>query len=674
MYPVFRPVRLIVTAALLAGGLLQAPLRAAPVTVNFEADTPGAKPDGFQSVATNLVSFSDTLGANLSVVDAGVESSGQGLVVAGDDTSALQMDFATPICSLSLLFGNDDPNLTSVGDQAILTVFDGPTQVGQAQVLVNRNDAADQTIAVQGVTFNRAVFRYADSGGNSVNLTEVVDNVVFVPGSAPEFVGATPTAGATLNACVGQPLQVPIQVDDTDSDSVTLAASFPGGTPINPSGNPNLGTALNTSGGSQPVTTLTLTPTAGSGSTYPLSVTVTDPDGCVVTRVLNIQVATGTPPSFNRPPTPGDGQTYVLCVNRTFSFNVQGIDPDDADTVTLSVTGTDPRTASGVPLGATHDPDQQGDGAGNVLVVRSGDELLSSRFTWTPTAADVGNYTLTYRLEDNQGCVTATTVNLSVQLPQTTTIEVERISGDTFFGLNETLEQCFRITVLDQCGDPIANETVTVTVEGDTGSNQTTTVVTDENGEAIFCYTPLFPGTDVIRVGADGVLEQTTFSILVPENTRARVYGNGYVSVGGIPAFFSLNSNVRRNGRVAGSVNAELPLGATVLTFRSLRINTLIAGPADPSGRAAILFGVGRVRGRGVNERVRFRVDALDLATPGVPNDQFILTLLPLNGGGPVLSGVFGPGVVSLGGPLSFVVKPRPLNDIRIEPTFVGAF
>ena len=127
--------------------------------------------------------------------NAGVETIGQGLRVFGDDASALIMDFSVNVNSLNLLFGNDDPGFSQAGDLAVLTAFSGGTQVGQATVVLNRNDIADQTIALSGFDFNRATFRYERTIGNPLNLIEVVDNVTFTVAPAQ---GAIPEPGTCV--------------------------------------------------------------------------------------------------------------------------------------------------------------------------------------------------------------------------------------------------------------------------------------------------------------------------------------------------------------------------------------------------------------------------------------------------------------------------------------------
>ena len=169
-------------------------------TIDFDSDPNGPKANGFVSVQSPLVSFSDSMGAGLVVGNFGSQTVGNGLAVLGDDPSALIMDFSVNVNSLSLLFGNDEPTGTQPGDIAVLRAFSGAAQVGQATVVMNRNDIADQTISLSGFDFNRATFRYERTVGNPINLIETVDNITFTPSPAQ---AAIPEPGTLALLLVG---------------------------------------------------------------------------------------------------------------------------------------------------------------------------------------------------------------------------------------------------------------------------------------------------------------------------------------------------------------------------------------------------------------------------------------------------------------------------------------
>ena len=154
------------------------------VVVNFENDPVGSKANGFVSVDSPLVSFTDSIGSDLVIGDYGVQSIGKGLAVYGDDASALIMNFSTSVDALSLVFGNDDPNFTQAGDLARLQIFNGLTLLNTVDVVMNRDDIANQMISFAGSAFDRATFTYVNSSGSPINLIKIVDNVTFTAATA----------------------------------------------------------------------------------------------------------------------------------------------------------------------------------------------------------------------------------------------------------------------------------------------------------------------------------------------------------------------------------------------------------------------------------------------------------------------------------------------------------
>lgn len=155
------------------------------ITIDFESDPAGAKPNGWVSADSPLVSFSDSQGADLNVGNYGAQSDGNALACNPDgDQSYLIMDFAIPSIDLQLDFGNDDPGWSNPGDEALLTLFLGATQVGQTAVVMNRDDIMNQTIGISGVVFDRATFYY-DVTAWSPGLIEIVDNIVFETSQIP---------------------------------------------------------------------------------------------------------------------------------------------------------------------------------------------------------------------------------------------------------------------------------------------------------------------------------------------------------------------------------------------------------------------------------------------------------------------------------------------------------
>ncbi len=148
--------------------------------IDFESDSLGDKPNGFISVDSPLVSFTDSMGGDLDVYDYGEQSDGQALAIHGDDESYLIMDFTTTINSLQLDFGNDDPIATNPGDEAVLTAFLEGVQVDQVTVTMNRDDIMNQSISISGVLFDQATFLFDVTATNWTGMIEIVDNIQFV--------------------------------------------------------------------------------------------------------------------------------------------------------------------------------------------------------------------------------------------------------------------------------------------------------------------------------------------------------------------------------------------------------------------------------------------------------------------------------------------------------------
>ena len=146
------------------------------IVIDFENETTGSKPNGWKSVDSDLVSFSDSNGSDLGIYS-GQESDGKSIACFGDNTDGLVLDFSIPMFAISLEFGNDNPGFITSNDWAILTLFNGATQIDQVMIHPNVNDLMDQTISYSGSSFTKAVFAY------STNLTEVVDNIMLASGS-----------------------------------------------------------------------------------------------------------------------------------------------------------------------------------------------------------------------------------------------------------------------------------------------------------------------------------------------------------------------------------------------------------------------------------------------------------------------------------------------------------
>lgn len=144
------------------------------VTVDFSVDSLGPKANGWQSASNATLSFSDTVGTDL-LLYSGPETLGQnGLASLTDsDQSGLEITSSAQIFGLSMNFGND----LGAGN-AILTAFNGLTQVAQTTLAFNGNDLVDQNISVAFAGgFNRAVLIY--DNGTPGGVSELINNVQY---------------------------------------------------------------------------------------------------------------------------------------------------------------------------------------------------------------------------------------------------------------------------------------------------------------------------------------------------------------------------------------------------------------------------------------------------------------------------------------------------------------
>ena len=178
---------LIALGALTIAGAAQA------TTITFDSTPQGPVADGFTPTGEPGISFFGVVPGNLQVLALG-ESNGSPALVAFTDTNGNYIggNLSSPTTTLSLDFGNDDPNFTNPGDLAVLVAYNGTTLVGFSTVVLNRDDLLNQTISFTGGAFDSFYFAYTDqffnpfTGGGAVNvgLIEVIDNVTF--NSVPE--------------------------------------------------------------------------------------------------------------------------------------------------------------------------------------------------------------------------------------------------------------------------------------------------------------------------------------------------------------------------------------------------------------------------------------------------------------------------------------------------------
>ena len=157
--------------------------------IDFENDGFGSVANGFVSVDSANVSFSDTFGADL-VLNVYPEGDGNSLAVFDDDASRLLMSFSGTVSNLSLDFGNDDGGYVGgTPIYAFLRGLLGGVETALVSIAANNDDLMNQSISIAG-EFDQIEFYYALGDGSELGLIEVVDNINFEMAVVPLPPGA----------------------------------------------------------------------------------------------------------------------------------------------------------------------------------------------------------------------------------------------------------------------------------------------------------------------------------------------------------------------------------------------------------------------------------------------------------------------------------------------------
>jgi len=504
--------------------------------------------------------------------------------------------------------------------------------------------------------------------GVTANGTTVADGgtVVLCPSNAsgPTAPGST----ATLTVTGADPDAGNITLERTDS------TAFPG--TLNPSdfsivGNPavqNVGIIAPTEA------------QLGNGPrTFTLTFQATDALGCFDTHTVTLVVT-------RAPVVTASTNSFTLCPGQTVNYSVTATDGDPGDTLSVAASPTSvPGLSHSLGLPAVGNP-----------------VTVNGAFTAQDSQAGT-TINVVYTATDEEGCEGSTTVTFIVEVPDPTLVSLTREPSTPSVPVDT--EVCFTARVEDQCGQPVAGETVLFDIEGEPGidldfnppsqgsvgvqgskgggfTDVDFVAVTDENGEAVFCYTPRFPTTQAITVTAgldednDGQIDpgedtlSDSFTVDVPASTAGAVIaGDGAILVGTntlrngrtvpVRGFFHLDArSTPAAGRGASTFNiigrVDLPEGVpgdlrSNFTVRAQRI-TSVTAVDTPQGRFGSIFGTARTTAYG---SVPFRVDVIDAGTPGIARDSYRLSLLTPDG------------IISLGGTL--VTPGRGRNDIRVR-------
>jgi hypothetical protein len=312
---------------------------------------------------------------------------------------------------------------------------------------------------------------------------------------------------AIINVPIGQAGYVfNLNAFDPNGHAITYALATTTESGLSPN-NPVIYSSVNSGTGA--VTLNTNYVGAAVGHLWALQFMMTDALGATspIDFIIRV-VAQSNPPQFVSP-TPPNGNTIKVPPGTPINFTIAASDADVADVVTL--------LGSGIPVGATFSPGAPAN-------------PISVPFSWTPTIANLGSYSVTFSATDNNAAQALTTVNIIVSLapifdvpptPATATHLVVVPSNNLSFTVKATdpdpLDDCqiTNATGKDMANNPIpiyAGVTFNPVLPTPAG-NSTQTVVSWTPTQAQWGH------RHMIFTATDGYNDQATHEVSIIVNT-----------------------------------------------------------------------------------------------------------------------------------------------------------
>ncbi|MBI1764396.1 MAG: hypothetical protein HYR56_23460 [Acidobacteria bacterium] len=337
--------------------------------------TPGAKlifpnPDGLPANAQarlyklDQTTGSATLGQFVDVGAATVSADGTRIETGANAITETSIYFAALPRALTTVTGRvvDSDNVTPVRRALVRvsgqeTFTDGNGSFTLRNVAVNGNNQ----ISLEA-SFTRPTGRTDRVTRNNIaavvnGLTRVTPDLVLPSPTTQPNLPPTLIAPPLLTVTEGQTRNIPLLVSDPDpNQTVTVTVS---------------GATFATIVSLQNVFNLRLAPGANTAGAYTLTLRATDSQNAVTTQTVAVTVNRNRPPVLTVPP------AQTATVGQQLAFNVFAVDPDVEQPLTL--------TATGLPSGAAF----------------SQTSATTGRFTWTPSANQVGSVTVSFGVSDN---------------------------------------------------------------------------------------------------------------------------------------------------------------------------------------------------------------------------------------------------------------------------------
>ena len=359
-------------------------------------------------------------------------------------------------------------------------------------------------------TLATVTFRVVEVKDSTVGLSASLANSRWNP-IGVTVQGASVTATATENGGTSTTNTGPPPLEKTQTKLIRISGDGQEGLPGKPLANPFVVQVLDEDGDPFEGATVKFSVLLGDGSLSAMTLK-TDADG-QAESILTLGTALGT----------NKVQVNVEGISQVLVFSTEATTTPSVPRVLSIISGDN---QSGVVGESLTNPfvvevrDENSNPLENVTVnfaVLTGGGTLN---TMTATTDTNGQAESTLILGNDPG---TNTVQVSVEgttetvifnaeavlpLPTPTTLSIVPRADD------ET--DPYVVQVHDQDGNPLEDVTVTFTIHGDDGSTSTTTVMTDENGQAAFTLRPRTnPGTYTITGSVEGVAETVTFTAIV---------------------------------------------------------------------------------------------------------------------------------------------------------------